>query len=443
MGVVGNGSNAYWTAGISAIGVCSVRIRGNRKEFGSIRLYQFGNMVESLPTPTKSVTTTHMRIIHTADVHLDRCFTGAGMSSHFGNRRRQSLRDVFQGIIQRAKEWPADIILIAGDLFEYERVTRDTVAFLATQFSSIPNTLVFIASGNHDPCLPDSPYLTETWPENVHVFRNPDWETIEVNNGEAFVYGFGFDSPYISQNPFGHLLIPEKTKNAIHLAVAHGSERSRQPADKEDYAPFAAEDAAVPGLDYLALGHFHRLQEIEGDFDTKVYYSGSPEGLSFKEHGMHHYVEIEFENGHIAVTAKPSSGMVYIDETVACDDFKSSQEVIEAIRALAKSVDARPIGRITLTGTCEASIQNETGLIYDSAAIEFEYLNLIDETAPVEDYEELAREDTSLGALVSTLNREIAEAPDEGRAEMLRRARQLGVAAFRNRNVEIHGLERG
>ena len=185
-----------------------------------------------------------------------------------------------------------------------------------------------------------------------------------------------------------------------------------------------------------------RLQVL-GDFDTKVNYCGSPEGLSFKEHGMHYYLEIEFEDGGIKVTPKPSSRMVYIDETVACDDFKSSQEVIETIRTLAKSIEARPIGRITLTGTCEACIQNETGLIYDSAAIEYEYLSLIDETAPVEDYDEIAREDTSLGALVSTLNLEIAEAPDQARAEMLRRARKLGVAAFRNRNVEIHGLERG
>lgn len=386
---------------------------------------------------------TPMRIIHTADVHLDRCFTGAGMSSHFGNRRRQSLRDVFQDIITRAKEWPADILLIAGDLFEHERVTRDLVAFLATQFASIPNTLVFIAPGNHDSCLPDSPYLTESWPENVHVFCTPDWETVEVNNGEAFVHGFGFDSPYISQNPFGHLLIPEETKHAIHVAVAHGSERSHQPPDKEDYAPFTAQDAAVPGLDYLALGHFHRLQEIKGDFDTKVNYSGSPEGLSFKESGMHHFLEIEFDDSGTKVTPKASSRNVYIDEAIACDELKSSHEVIEAIRALAKSVDARPIGRITLTGSCEASIQNETGLVYDAAAIEYEYLNLIDETAPVEDYDELAREDTSLGALVSTLNQEISEAQDEARAEMLRLARKLGVAAFRDRNVEIHGLERG
>ena len=55
----------------------------------------------------------------------------------------------------------------------------------------------------------------------------------------------------------------------------------------------------------------------------------------------------------------------------------------------------------------------------------------------------MAREDTSIGLFVGALNRDIAEAADASRIEMLERARELGVAAFRNRNVEIRGLERG
>jgi len=55
-----------------------------------------------------------MRLIHTADVHLDMCFASAHTPPGFGNRRRQSLRDVFHTIIRRAGEWPADVLLIAG-----------------------------------------------------------------------------------------------------------------------------------------------------------------------------------------------------------------------------------------------------------------------------------------------------------------------------------------
>ncbi len=384
-----------------------------------------------------------MKFIHTADVHLDRCFSGSGMPVGFGNRRRQSLRDVFQGIVRRAGEWPADALIIAGDLYDSDRVSRDTVAFLMAEFKSIPHVPVFIAPGNHDPMMPDSPYALESWPANVTIFGKPEWESVPLASGLATIHGFGFDGLQISRNPFGQLLIDADQKDGIHLAVGHGSELGHQPPDKAEYAPFRAEDAAVPGLNYLALGHFHSITEVTGDFAATVYYSGSPEGLSFRETGPRYYLEVEIENGKTDVTPVRSSQMVYADETIECDTFESSQQVIEAIRAIARDLEGRAIARITLTGTCDPAIQNEIGLIYDSASIDFEYLRLTDGTAPSEDYEELAREDTSLGNFTHALNMEIADADDPTGRQMLERARELGVAGFRQRAMEIRGLERG
>ncbi|MFP6580993.1 MAG: DNA repair exonuclease [Candidatus Hydrogenedentota bacterium] len=386
-----------------------------------------------------------MKIIHTSDVHLDRCFVGSSQSVHFGNRRRQSLRDVFQTIISRAREWPADILLIAGDLFEYDRVTSDTIAFIRNEFKSIPNTLIFIAPGNHDPYIPDSPYATESWPENVHVFKKSTWESASVHGGAAYVHGFGYNSPYFTENPFGQLAIPEKQRDAIHLAVAHGSETAHRPADKEEYAPFSVQQAVTPSLHYLALGHYHAGRELKGDFDTRVFYSGSPEGVSFQEIGMHHFVEIEIQSGDapVVVNPVPVSRVIYIDEELPCDTFKTSEEVTGAIRTIAQGYEVQVIGRFTLTGVCEPDIQSEIGLIHDSASLDFEYLEVIDGTNPCEDYAELAREDTSLGLYSRVLNAKIDAAGDGARREMLERARELGIAAFRDRNVEIKGLERG
>jgi DNA repair protein SbcD/Mre11 len=384
-----------------------------------------------------------MKFIHTADVHLDRCFSDSGMPVGFGNRRRQSLRDVFQEIVRRAGEWPADALIIAGDLYDADRVSRDTIAFLMSEFKSIPHVPVFIAPGNHDPMTPDSPYALEAWPVNVTIFGKPVWESVELASGLATVHGFGFDGLQISRNPFGELLIDPGQKDRIHIAVGHGSELGHQPPDKAEYAPFRAADAAVPGLNYLALGHFHSITEVSGDFASTVYYSGSPEGLSFRETGPRYYLEVEIEDGKVDVTPVRSSRIVYADETIECDLFESSQEVIEAIRAIARDLEGRAIARIALTGTCDPAIQNEIGLIYDSASIDFEYLRLTDETAPSEDYEELAREDTSLGNFTDALNMEIASTDDAEKRRTLERARELGVAAFRQRAMEIRGLERG
>jgi exonuclease SbcD len=383
-----------------------------------------------------------MRIIHTADIHLDMCFSPLGLPAGFGNRRRQSLRDVFRRIVRRAGEWPADALLIAGDLFESDRVSRDTIAFLVSEFRSIPKVPIFIAPGNHDPFTPTSPYATESWPKNVTIFRGPSWESAVVHGGMLTVHGFGFDGPDISTNPFGKLTLPAK-REGIHIGVAHGSERGHQPPEKRAYAAFDAKDAAIEGLRYLALGHFHGVTPIEGDFPTTIWYSGSPEGHSLRETGMHHYLEIEIDEKKVDVTAVPSSRVIYTVRRLMCDDFESAQDVIDAIRAIAREEEARQVARVVLAGGLDASIHAELGLIYDAAALEFEHLYLLDRTAPLEDFDALSRDDTSLGSFVRRLNGEISACAEEAQRQKLVRSREIGVAAFRRREMEVRGLERG
>lgn len=381
-----------------------------------------------------------MRIIHTADLHLDTCFAGSGMPAGFGNRRRQSLRDVLEAIIQRARTWPADALLIAGDLFEHERVSRDTVAFLVSRFASIPNVPVFIAPGNHDPYVEGSPYVTAEWPENVTIFSKPDWVAHGLKDRQLTVHGFGFDGPQISRNPFGSLRINDEGAQGVHVAVAHGSERSHQPPGKDVYAPFDAAQAAPRGLAYLALGHFHATTSIEGDFDTVVYYAGAPEGFGFNETGLHHFLEVEIVGGEVHIDPVPASRLVYATHTVACDGFASSQDIVEAIRRLTEDEGLPLAARVTLNGACAPDVQSEFGAVCDALGPQFEHLELVDATSPMEDYQELAGEETCLGAFTEALNQEMADATEEARLELLERAREVGVAAFRLRDLDIRGL---
>ncbi|MCH7959490.1 MAG: metallophosphoesterase [Candidatus Hydrogenedentes bacterium] len=383
-----------------------------------------------------------MKLIHTSDLHLDMCFRGSGTPASFGNRRRQSMRDVFHGIIERAGLWPADALLIAGDLIELDRITRDTILFLVSEFESIPDVSVFIAPGNHDPYTPVSPYATAPWPENVTIFSKAQWEQHTVCDGRLTVHGFAFDGPTISKNPFGDLQIERgASDDSIHVAVGHGSERDHQPPGVEDYAPFSAKDAACDGLRYLALGHFHSVTEIAGPYDTVVYYSGSPEGHDFREPGTHHYLEVEIDGPEVSVRRVPSSRSEFAVHTLSCEGSTHTQHMVEAIRRIARQAEVTQIARITLTGPGIPEITGQMGSIYDAIAEEFEFLDLRDRTDPPEDFTELEREGTSMGVFVQTINEEIRDAANDGARQMLVRARTLGVAAFRKRPVEILGLE--
>lgn len=360
------------------------------------------------------------------------------MPAGFGNRRRQGLRDVFHSILARAAAWPADAVLIAGDLFDLDRVSRDTVAFLRREFAAVQPVPVFIAPGNHDPYVPGSPYATEPWPDNVIVFSSPQWASHPLEDKPLTVHGFAFDGPDISANPFGQLRVP--CDERVHVGVAHGSERGHQPPAKAAYAPFLAADAACDGLAYLALGHFHGLTPLDGAFRTRMCYSGAPEGHGFGEPGVHCYLEIELTDGQVQINAVPSSSVVYSTHSLDCSEFTTAQEIVEAVRALAVDSQHGQIARVILSGSCSAVVRSGLAAVRDAVSPLFEHLEMIDATRPADDFDEIARDATSLGAFVRMMNESIAGAADERERRLRERARQVGLAAYRGEELGILGL---
>ncbi|NUM55041.1 MAG: DNA repair exonuclease [Candidatus Hydrogenedentes bacterium] len=378
-----------------------------------------------------------LRLVHTADIHLDRPYSGARFPAAFANRRRQSLRDAFLRIVARAGEWPADALLIAGDLFEHDRVSRDTIAAVRRAFESIPHVPVFIAPGNHDPYLPDSPYASQRWPENVFVFSKPVWSAHALDRIALTVHGFGFDGPDISSNPFGALRIPDDGR--VHVAVAHGSEMGSLPAGKGAYAPFDAESAAPRGLRYLALGHFHNAKRIPVSSGAWVQYSGSPEGHGFGETGMHVHIEIEIDGDDVRVREVPASRTVFSVHTIDCTGMESTQQIVDAIRQLPAEHDASRVVRAVLSGVAPQDVRLDVQAVHDAVRDRFEHIELVDELAPEDDFDALAMEQTSLGAFAQEIGNQIRDAADEARRRVLVRARDVGVAAYRGRMAPVRG----
>ncbi len=384
-----------------------------------------------------------MRLIHTADIHLDASFATPGMPAGFGGRRRQALRDVFRSVLHHARKQGADAVLIAGDLFDEERASADTLAFVRAEFTALGDIPVYIAPGNHDPYTAKSSYATTTWPANVRIFTEPRWTAFEEAGAPLTVHGFAFDGPEISTNPYGRLEIAREN-GRIHVGVAHGSEMSCVSTEMGAYAPFRAADAAVDGLLYLALGHYHAMRGIETPNGTLMYYSGTPEGHSFGEAGPRHFLQIDIDDDRrVTVTPILSSRHVYETHEIDCSPFASAQDVVDAIRALPGPQAEGRIARIRLRGSCAEAWQGELQRIYEAVAPQFDFLDLVDALEPAEDLDALAREQSSLGAFVRRLRDEIRFAVDEDEAARLRRALETGVAAFRGRTLPIRGADRG
>ena len=90
------------------------------------------------------------------------------------------------------REEECDLVLLAGDLFDSPAPAKDWVDAVrrALEQCAVP---VCVAPGNHDYCTDSSPWLTESWPENVHIFTGgPDH--IDLPSLDCRVYGAGYRS---------------------------------------------------------------------------------------------------------------------------------------------------------------------------------------------------------------------------------------------------------
>ena len=109
-----------------------------------------------------------IKFLHTADLHLDAPF--AALSPEQAAARRQEQRELLTELAEVANTHDCDLVLLAGDLFDSAGASDETLLALRRALASI-RAPVFISPGNHDCLLPGSAYLTERWPENVHIFK--------------------------------------------------------------------------------------------------------------------------------------------------------------------------------------------------------------------------------------------------------------------------------
>ncbi len=72
-----------------------------------------------------------MRFLHVADVHLDTSF--AGRSEAVRRRLREASREAFRRAVDVALQEEVDAVLIAGDLFDGDRLSFETERFLLEQ----------------------------------------------------------------------------------------------------------------------------------------------------------------------------------------------------------------------------------------------------------------------------------------------------------------------
>jgi exonuclease SbcD len=377
-----------------------------------------------------------VRFIHTSDIHLDTSFSGAGFPSRLGDRKREAIRATFRRILDDARLHEVDFVLIAGDLFELDYITPDTVEFLRRQLESLNAVRVFIAPGNHDPYIKGSPYREEMWSPNVHIFHAEEFQSVELPDLGVRVTGFGFVRSHLGDRHFQRL--PVLSGEFLNIVLSHGSDVSRVPPGKASYGPFSIEEIAGKNVQYCALGHYHQQRRLPNPIDdTQAWYSGIPEGRGWDEEGPCGYLLGEIANGTVHVESRFCNQYALNTLTIDCDAFSTREQILDAIlQQRGVRFDSKTILRIQLVGALDPRLDLSLSELEERLAGEILHIQWDDRTYPALDFDSIVQEKTLRGRFVRILNERIAAASEEDRI-ILERARLYGVQALSGREVRL------
>ncbi|MBN2321584.1 MAG: DNA repair exonuclease [Acidobacteria bacterium] len=376
------------------------------------------------------------RFIHTSDIHLDTSFSGSGFPSRLGDRKREAIRGTFRRIMDDARRQDVGLVLIAGDLFESERVTPDTVEFIRQQFEGLHPTRVFIAPGNHDPYMSGSPYREESWPDNVHIFNAEEFQPAEIPQIGVRVTGFGFERPHLEERLFQKLSV--LPNDYFNIVLCHGSNIGRIPSGKSKHGPFTIEEIAGKNIQYCALGHYHQQQQLPNPVDdTPAWYSGIPEGRGWDETGPCGYLFGEFADGNLVVENRTCNQYTLNSLVVDCDSFSTREQILDAVLNRKEDLfDSDTILRVQLSGALDPRLDLSIPELDERLAGQALHIQWDDQTYAAWDFESLAQEKTLRGRFVQTMNERIDQASGEEKIRF-ERARLYGIQAISGHEVRL------
>ena len=350
-----------------------------------------------------------IKIIHGADFHLDSPF--AGLSPERAAQRREEQRELLDRLAGLAREKQADLVLLAGDLLDSERVFRETARALAASLGSIPCP-VFISPGNHDFYSRRSIWATLDWPENVHIFTSDALEPVELPG--CTLWGRAFTDAHQTAAPLAGFTAPDD--GGLHIACLHGCVGTGN-----DYGPIAPQDIAASGLAYLALGHIHQGSGLKKEGKTFWAYPGCPEGRGFDETGEKGVLYVEAGPGRVKAQFVPLARRRYEVFTV---DITGPEGALSNILEVLPGRTSDLICRVILTGEGEAPDLANLELMLSP---EFYGLTLIDRTRLPQDLWARREEDALTGLFLQAMWEKCQAEPDNPLYQL---AARYGLAAL-------------
>ncbi len=302
-----------------------------------------------------------MKIIHTADIHLESKMNKLGTVK--SKIRQSEVRDSFFNLIDYANENDVKIILISGDLFDSKSVRLNTLRELLSKINSVPEIDFIYLNGNHD---------------DVNVFNQEKLGELPVNlklifKEASFKYGdiniTAIDLSKYPKNEYINKL--SLNPNDYNIVMLHGS-LNEIPLTK----------LAGKHIDYLALGDIHIPDIKEIKLDTRgIYgYSGILEPRGFDELGERGFFLLEIKNKNLKRTFIKNNQRTYHIIPVDITGLNNYTLINEEINKKIKEIPKDDIVRVLLKGKYDYETIKDINTLLINLENKFFYAELNDES---------------------------------------------------------------
>ena len=323
-----------------------------------------------------------MKLIHTADIHLDSPLVGVKNSA----QRRHELLVALSHLNEYANNNGVEAIIVAGDLFDENFTTDQTVRSVADIVKS-GKASWFVLRGNHGG---SGPYekLQKLCPE-IHFFEN-SWTKYALGNVTICGRELGAND----SEEWANLSLD---KSAYNVIVLHGD------VDDSTYGLIDRKVIAASGASYVALGHRHAFCAHKFGA-VKGCYSGVLEARGFDETAETGFVEIDTDKGEIKFVPQAIRQVVTV--TVDVSSVSSDIALQNKINDMVAEISPRNYLNLVLTGTVSEDLH--VAMARELLDGKFFALRVKDETTAQLDIDKLAQEISLRGEFVK-LASEIAD----------------------------------
>lgn len=361
-----------------------------------------------------------MRIIHTADLHIESKMQ-TNLDKEKAKIRREELLLSFEHMVDFAATNGVSVIMLAGDLFDKPHVRKTARERILSKIFDHPEIDFLYLKGNHDNADFIDESEDENVPSNFKLFSKDEWTSYTYD--DVVITGRELTAEN-ARNLSGNLVLDRTKKNIVML---HGQVTESFTGVEN---PIVLPDFRNKNIDYLALGHIHKYT-LERLDDRGVYcYPGCLEGRGFDECGEKGFVLLDIENGNIRTEFIPTSTREFHEVLLEINPDMAMSDILNNAEDLLSEIPEKDFVKLVIKGEEKPDFNLDLFRIQRTFSDRFFFFKVNDESSIFVDYDSFVNDRSLKGEFVRLVQG--LDISDDEKGKII----DLGIRAILGEEIE-------